>query len=317
MRSQGPTASVHVVIPNRNGRPHLSYSLESLARTTYPHYQVVLVDDGSGDDSVEYVRRQCPGAQILENGVNRGFAFSVNRGIEYALEKGADFVAVCNTDIRVLPNWLELALPVFAEDARLGLVGFQEVPRDRLSEFLQARVAPEAVRYADVARLPGCLYLCPAAVFRHIGLYDVDYFMYGEDNDLFCRLRQAGYRLAQTNIPVWHHGEGASGNRPLTATWLSYRNALRCALKNESLWGIARMWLSLLNQGCNIFLPRVPGDPEHRMRRCGALTNLLLLFASGGWNLVHLVPTLKARRLAKRRAADFRKGRPVISGGFV
>jgi GT2 family glycosyltransferase len=293
---EGATPSVYVIMPNKNGMRHLSYSLPSLFNTTYRNFHVVLVDDGSTDDSPGFVAREYPNVLILENRRGKGFAGSVNTGIEHALANGAGYVAVCNSDVKVLPEWLGLALPTFAKGRAIGLVGFTEITRDREELFYTAAINEQAVVARSVERLAGCLYLCPTAVFRRIGLYDEAYFMYGEDSDLFLRLIAAGYQLLETNIPVWHFGEGASPKRKLLTTWLAYRNAIRVSVKNESAFGVLRMVASLANQGCNPFLHRSAGNPNFsRLRRYSPVVNIFLLLASCAWNLGNLGSTLAAR----------------------
>lgn len=301
---------VCVIIPNKNGLSHLVYSLPSLMNTSYSNYHCILVDNDSSDDSISFVEHNFKSIQILENKEGKGFASTVNIGIKHALEQDASFIAVYNSDIKVLPEWIDLTLTIFDKERKIGLVGFTEITKEREELFYNTNISRDNLEYLEVRELVGCLYLCHAEVFNKLGLYDEDYFMYGEDNDFFIRLKSAGYKLMETNVPVWHFGEGSSKNKRLMATWLAYRNALRFALKNESSTRIVRMFLALLNQGCNPFLPKKPDNNVYkRMRRYNILTNLMLIVGSCCWNLSHLVPTLKARfdvknRLRKIRAHD-------------
>lgn len=287
---------VSVVIPNRTGMPHLSYSLESLRNTKYRNYQVVLVDDGSTDGSLSYVKNNHDKITILDNNGKRGFAGSVNTGIRHALEHGASYIAVFNNDIRVLPEWIELTLNVFAKGKRIGLVGFTEIVKENEELFYNSTVSRDTIVCREVKRLAGCLYICSSEVFHSIGYFDEDYFMYGEDNDFFTRLTRAGYSIIETTIPVWHYGEGSSQNNKFMPTWLAYRNALRFALKNESFWGILMMLVSLLNQGCNIFLKESANGPNFkRLRRYNPVINFALIVGSVCWNISKIIPTLKSR----------------------
>lgn len=288
---------VFVVIPNKNGVNHLSYSLASLAKTIYPNYRSVLVDDCSTDSSVDYVERNYPLVKVIKNDINKGFAGAVNIGIKYALDQSADFIAIFNSDIKVLPEWIELAIGLFRERPDVGLVGFTEISKEREELFYNVKeLKLEKLEYKKVRSLPGCLYVCPSRVFKHIGLFDEEYYMYGEDNDFFARLVKAGYIILQTNVPVWHYGEGSSENRKFFAAWLAYRNALRFAIKNENFIGIFKMLLSLLNQGCNLFLQRKVGDPNFkRLRRYNIVINFMLIIASCCWNLFYLPKTLWLR----------------------
>src|SRR5215475_15865454 len=84
---------VAVVVPNWNGRRWLATCLESLAAQNRPAVEIVIVDNGSVDDSLELARRSELPVRIIELGRNTGFAFAANRGIE---EASAEAVALVN-----------------------------------------------------------------------------------------------------------------------------------------------------------------------------------------------------------------------------
>jgi len=285
---------VFVVIPNKNGMKHLIYSISSLMKTTYDNYYTVVIDDNSEDDSVEFIKRGYSSVKVLENENSKGFAGGVNTGIKYALGQGADYIAIANSDIKVLPEWIKRSLEIFYKIPDAGLIGFTEVPLHRSELFYKNQNLK--LEYKQVKSLPGCLYLCPSKVFKHIGFFDEKYYMYGEDNDFFIRLRKAGYLILQTNIPVWHYGEGATRDNGFMPTWLACRNALRCAIKNESVMGVFRILLALFYHGCNPFLDRKINEPVlKRMRRYNVLISLGLILGSCFWNLTNIISTLKAR----------------------
>ncbi|MDP8265658.1 MAG: glycosyltransferase family 2 protein [Candidatus Aceula meridiana] len=288
---------VFVVIPNKNGVCHLSYSLASLAETLYKNFQMVIVDDYSIDGSVAFIEKHYPTCKIIKMEVNKGFAGAVNQGIRYSFEHGADYIAVCNNDVKVLPEWIDLVVDVFRKNKNIGLVGFKEILKEREALFYDWN-ATSKVKYKEVHGLPGCLYVCPVEIFRAVGLYDESYFMYGEDNDFFLRLNKLSYSLIQTNIPVWHYGEGSSQGQKFFVTWLAYRNALRVAIKNKTFAEIIWLVLSLLNQGCNPFLSNKKDDPScKRLRRYNIGINFMLILGSCLWNIINIFSTLRARNV--------------------
>jgi GT2 family glycosyltransferase len=292
-------ASVWIVVPNFNGRQHLERCLPTLMATQHTGaLTVIVVDDGSTDGSIDWVRSEFPGVRTLPNAGRKGFAGSSNTGIRLALEQGAEVVGVCNSDTRLHPDWLVLSLPALQQWPRTGLVGFLEVTPDRESQFTGFRSSrPGEQRARQVPAIPGCLMLFSSACLRHVGLFDEDFFMYGEDNDMFLRLRHAGWHIAQVQVPVWHFAGGASRDRPLSSSWLAYRNALRYALKNESTLGVMRVLGSLANQGLNPFASGLAGSPSFsRLRQQGILVNLALLVGAVAWNTAHLRKTWRARR---------------------
>lgn len=287
---QGPR--VLVVVPNKNGTAQLSYSIPSLLATIHDHFEILVVDDHSTDDSLSRLHRDFPSVRTEVNGRSPGFAGAVNSGVEYAVRNGFDLVAVTNSDIEVCPQWLSLALDGAPQRA---LIGFRELPL-RPGEPHDKNAIPSKAKFQSVSGFPGCLYLCPIDIFRTVGLYDESYFMYGEDNDFFSRLRRYGYQLAQSDVPVWHFGEASSQNAKPLVTWLAYRNAIRYSIKNESSTGIVRMVASLLNQGCNPFLrPEFHSPNYKRLRRFPIPINFFIWVGSILWNILYLPATLRAR----------------------
>ena len=291
--------SVFVIIPNKDGLSHLTYSLFSLAKTTYTNYKVILVDNCSTDGSIEFVKSRYPSVMIIRNNINKGFGGGINEGIKYALEQGTDYIAVFNSDIRVIPKWIEPVVDIMEKHSEVGLVGYTEIPKEREDLFYGAK--DFKLEYRQVKRLLGALFICPSTVFRNVGLFDEAYFMYGEGNDFCSRLIKAGHVILKTNIPLWHYNEGSSQKRLFRPTWLEYRNAIRFALKNESLTGIFRMVLALLYHGCNPFLTRKPDEPVlRRLRRYNIFVTFSLIIGSFCWNVLNIIPTLKARHKANR-----------------
>jgi GT2 family glycosyltransferase len=95
-------ASVRIVIPTWNRAKLLAETLESLKRQTYPMDGVIVVDNGSQDDSVQVATEA--GTQVISLGVNAGFAAAVNRGIREA--GTAEYIGVVNNDVSLTPDWL-------------------------------------------------------------------------------------------------------------------------------------------------------------------------------------------------------------------
>lgn len=291
---------VYVVIPNKNGLFHLSYSLQSLEKTTYSNFRVVVVDNGSTDESISYILTHYSQIKVIPNAGKPGFAGGVNTGIKFALENGAEYIAVFSNDIKVQTSWIDLALDIFSKKPDAGLIGFKEILKENEQAFFAADPSRDGVECRDAQRTAGCLFFCQSKLFRTIGFLDEDYYMYGEDNDLFSRVLKGGFKIIETSIPVWHFGEGYSRHNKFLPTWLAYRNALRFSIKNEPPQRVLRMILSLLNQGCNPLYQARKHDPNsQRLRRYNILFNLILIIASCTWNITHLRDTLNSRRRQK------------------
>ena len=120
-----PEPKVSIVIPNRDGATpreglvFLEMVRDTLAEQSFRDFEVIVVDNGSSDGSVAFVREEWPGASVVELGENRGFSAAVNAGV--AAGRSA-YVALLNTDIELSPDWLELLVGELDRDPRLGFV---------------------------------------------------------------------------------------------------------------------------------------------------------------------------------------------------
>jgi GT2 family glycosyltransferase len=159
-----------------------------------------------------------------------------------------------------------------------------------------AKVAPVAAGSARVvATVSGCLMLFRSSLFRRIGLMSEGYFMYGEENDYFDRMRRHGLELVLIDSPIRHAGEG-SRLPGIRTTWLAHRNSLRRAIKTFELSLIARTVGSLVVMP---WFRRRSAIQSHlslmRTLRFGRLVGSILGLASIGWNIVNLRTAIRER----------------------
>lgn len=297
---------VHVVIVNYNGESHLEYSLESILETNYDNFEVVVVDNDSSDDSVEYIRSNHPEVTVIELDDNVGVPAGNNVGVHHAMECGADYVLIANNDIRVHPEWMRCAVDVAETEDDVGFVGFDvhgSVRKVPLEEYYASKEEWSSLKYEyEDGFVDSMSVLVDIDVFDDIGLFDQEYFIYGDETDFEIRARKAGYELVRTNVPVWHHSMGTMDDTPLKSAYLAVRNQLRLSIKHDSPSGILRTILYLYYTGCNPFLDY---DEDHvvvkRRRPRGVLFNFGLVTVSLLWNLVNLPKTLRKRRRENKR----------------
>jgi GT2 family glycosyltransferase/glycosyltransferase involved in cell wall biosynthesis len=257
-----PSASV--IILNFNGREHLPDCLGSLVGLDYPHdrLEILVVDNGSTDGSVEWVRQHHPDVRVVELGANLGFAEGNNRG---ATEARGEFLVFLNTDTRVTPGWLRaLVAPLAGGDSDIAATASKmldwegahldfPVYATLLGMPYASREARRHRRPEDYAR-PGAL-LFPSGgamavrrdVFLDAGGFDADFFMYHEDVDLGWRLWLLGYRVEYVpDAVVYHRLGGSSRGDPAQLYFLNERNALFTVIKNTGDERLARLLPLLL-----------------------------------------------------------------------
>ncbi len=219
---------VVVVVLNWNGWPDTVRCLQSLEETDYEPCQVVVVDNGSTDDSVVRLRSLCR-AVVLETGKNLGFAGGNNVGIRYALEQGARYVWILNNDTVVARDALSALVRAAERDPDIGAVGAVIWAMDG-SRVLAHGGGCVDLRNGrswyvtdgknDVAYITGASMLIRTDALHKVGLFDERFFLYWEDTDLSFRLRAAGWRLAvAADARVWHRESGTVGE----ATYLKGR----------------------------------------------------------------------------------------------
>jgi len=208
---------VAIVLLNWNGWRDTSCCLSCLRQLHYDNFEVIVVDNGSTDDSVLQIRDQFPWVTLLETGKNLGFAGGCNVGIRHALRDGADFVWLLNTDTKLDSNTLDALMTTARREERIGAVGaaiYSMAEPDQLqawgggsvnfwlgrSRHFLRPVHDNAIEYITGASL-----LLRGSALRSVGLLDDSFFFFWEDADLGFRLRKAKWKLAVAGAAkVWH-----------------------------------------------------------------------------------------------------------------
>jgi GT2 family glycosyltransferase len=223
-------AMINIVVPNWDGADRLGHCVRSLAAQTCAGVEIVVVDNGSVDDSLavlaELAAEIAPvPLTVLRNDVNLGFAGGVNCGIRYALESGATAIALFNNDAVAEPGWLAALTAVLDGDPDVAIATGRLLMADGRSvdstgdfysvwglAFPRDRDQPaEPVRESgEVFAASGGASLYRAALFADIGLFDEVFFAYFEDVDLSFRARLAGHRVAYCADAVAYHDQGAT-----------------------------------------------------------------------------------------------------------
>ena len=234
-----------VIVVNWNGRQLLPECLASLARQSLKELEILLVDNGSSDGSVDFVRTEFPSVRILALDRNFGFAGGNNRGI---LESSGEFVALLNNDAVADPHWAE-RLTEAGRDARTGIAASRVLlysDREKLDSagdgmtvigvgYKRGHLAP-ANSYPSAGPVfgaSGCGMLLRRSMLQDVGLFDEDFFLIYEDSDLCFRARLRGWECRYTPGAVVYHRLNASIRR-LSRTHVYYgqRNAEYLYFKN-------------------------------------------------------------------------------------
>lgn len=240
--------SVAIVVLNWNNARDTVSCLDSLARLDYPNPWIIVVDNGSTDDSVARIRARFPAVTIIETGANLGYAGGNNVGIRHALAAGAEAVCILNNDVIVEPGFLDPLLAALQSGPDVGIVtplvaeGTGDGGRVwALGSTVNRRTAEVTRQYAGepvdawrwcepfaVEIASGAAMLVRREVFKRVGLMDEDFFLYFEEVDWCLKVRQAGYRiLAVPASVVWHKVSATLGTTSPVIDYYMLRNHLR------------------------------------------------------------------------------------------
>ncbi len=252
------TLPLAIIIVNWNGRDVLGDCFASLSETNYPDRRLVMVDNGSQDDSVAWTQMHHPEVEIIETGENLRWAGGNNVGLRHLRQEGFNgHILLLNNDtivpqgslsrlVRALEEdpqaWLATPRICYAADpARAwydgGIVGSWTgwVHHDGIRQ-LTGNLNPN-LRYVDYAT--GCAMLLGPDVLEKVGELDEDFFFYGEDADYSLRVTALGGHIVHVPRSLVLHKVSASlkGDSP-RKSWLRTRSHIRLLRKH---WP-ARSW---------------------------------------------------------------------------
>lgn len=239
---------ISVIIPNWNGKKFLTGCLDSLLKDSYGKVEIIVVDNGSHDGSVEFMESGYPSVKLVKFSENTGFSVAVNAGINASR---GEFIALLNNDTVVDPSWLSEMIKVMKEHPEIGSTGCKMLAYDNhqlldgAGDGYRRGGLPGRIGHREIDRgqfneqrpiLGPCggAALYRRAMFDDIGLFDEDYFAYLEDVDMALRAQSAGYKSIYVPSAVMYHlgcGTTGSGYHPLVVR-LSAQNNVNTLVKN-------------------------------------------------------------------------------------
>jgi GT2 family glycosyltransferase len=236
--------SVTAVIPNWNRAALLAKALDSLRRQTRPPEEIIVVDNGSTDNSVDVAR--AAGARVIEMGSNAGFARAVNAGIEAA---GSEFIAIVNNDVELESGWLGTLYMNLAGSqysfatGKLLATGHEQIIDGTWDEICRGGCAwrcgqgradggiwseSRPIRFAPLTAA-----LFRADVFRRVGMLDYNYESYLEDVDFGLRCATNGLEGLYVPEARGHHrGSATYGQWSYDTVRLLARNQVVLVARN-------------------------------------------------------------------------------------
>lgn len=247
-----------------NNRDLLDECIQSIEAQTHPNKRIVLVDNNSADDSVEYVTKNYPSVEVLAQDKNHAFAKGNNIGIAHALEDPTvKYVALVNTDATLDPHWTT-TLVEFAERKPKG-AAFQTITLDYYDHAIvdsthifvahngqatQGSWRRPILDAGDIA--PQKVFGCNAAAVVYSRafidqqpfdeFFDERMFMYLEDVDIAARATVLGWdNYVVPGARAYHMGSASSGKNPGWSLYMTFRNNSGLLIKNFHFLILMRM----------------------------------------------------------------------------
>ncbi|MCK5330013.1 MAG: glycosyltransferase family 2 protein [Candidatus Marinimicrobia bacterium] len=247
---------ISIIVLNYNGKQFLQVCFDSLLLSTYPNIELLMVDNASSDDSVEYMERNYPQVKIIHSGGNIGYSAGNNLGIEVAAGK---YVLLLNNDIEVTPGWLEPIIEEFESDEQIAAVQpkiHHMIDRDSFEyagaaggmidifsfPFMRGRVfytiEKDEGQYdtnIDLFWTSGAAMAIRKDVLKKTGLLDNDFVHHMEEIDLCWRILLQGHRLRiRTDSVIYHYAGGTIKAKSFKKEYWNHRNSVFMMMKNYS-----------------------------------------------------------------------------------
>lgn len=220
-------SKVTVALVNWNGVEIISAALDSLKVQTFKNFEIIIVDNSSQDDSINFIAKNYPDVHVIAESKNHGFAEAVNIAIR---DVHTEYFALLNTDAIAHEDWLKQLVKIADADDRLAVVTSASIlpdgkTIDALGDDMSCwGIASPRMRGKSVASVKkqssqeifsgsGGYSLYRTKVWREIGGFDSLFFMYYEDVDYCYRARLKGYSIGLAPKALITHGLGVSSSK--------------------------------------------------------------------------------------------------------
>lgn len=256
---------VSIAILNWNGRHFLQQFLPSVMASSWANREIVVIDNASTDDSVQYLRENFPSVKIVQNAANFGYTKGYNEGLKHLT---ADYFVLLNSDVEVVPGWIEPVIELMESDRQIAVCQPKLLQFANRSTFEYAGAAGGWLDYLGYPFAKGRLFdVCEkdegqydraepvfwasgaamfvkSSVYNELGGLDEYFFAHQEEIDFCWRAQLAGYKVYVCPASVVYHvGGGTLPKGNARKVYLNFRNNLVMMAKNmrpgEAVWKIS------------------------------------------------------------------------------
>jgi len=257
-------AKVSVVIINYNGRKYLEQFLPSILASTYGSMELIVADNASTDNSLDFLQSVYPAVRIIRLKRNHGYAGGYNEALK---EVQSDYYVLLNSDVEVSPGWIEPVIALMEADKNIGACQPKILSYHKKENFEYAGAAGgwmdclgypfargrifdicevDNGQYDEVQKIfwaSGAALFIRARLFHEANGLDTYFFAHMEEIDFCWRLQLLGYSIyACPASVVYHVGGGTLPKGNERKVFLNFRNNMIMLAKNlprrQSFWKI-------------------------------------------------------------------------------
>ena len=276
---------IAVIILNYNSKKFILKFLDNVVRKSL-NADIYIFDNGSTDDSIEYIESKYPGLKIIKNKKNDGYAGGYNKALK---EVCSDYYILLNSDIEVTDNWINPVIELMKKDNQIaacqpkiknyynkdyfeyagasgGFLDYLGYPfcRGRIFNTVEKDYG-QYNNSSEIFWASGACLFIKSKYFHEVNGFDIDFFAHMEEIDLCWRLKNKGYSIwVEPASTVYHVGGGTLNKTNAFKTFLNFRNNLFMMFKNlKNPWKIIIIRLFLDGLAGLKFL--VEGKPKHTL----------------------------------------------------
>ncbi len=304
--------NISVVIPNWNGLNYLKACLLSLRNQTLNNFEVIVVDNGSEDGSVRFIKAEYPWVNLIELPQNLGFAVACNCGIKSAQ---GEYIAILNNDTEVEPRWLENLFRTAKGDEKIGMVASKILLslETREIDSVGMLIYPDGIGRQrgrgkiddgefsleeEILYPSACAALYKREMISEIGYFDEHFFAYCEDTDLGLRGRRAGWKaVLAPDAVVLHKYSKTGGGYSLFKAIHVERNRIWVGIKNfPFLWILKMPYYTILRYVVQMYSMVSHRGSTARLRETQTLKDIVSIAVRAYLSAIKGIPSMVRKR---------------------
>ncbi len=252
------TSFVIVLILSYNGKYLLEDSISSYLANDYLNFKVVVIDNGSTDETKEWVNKNYPEVKVIRTDRNLGYSGGFNFGLDYAFNQNhADYVLISNNDVKVDLKVISELVKVAETDDKIGFVTGKVYYFDEPNKFQTVGYNEDPIKWVgghkgqkevdtgqfdEICELPlsdDIFMLVKKDLYFKVGAYDINLKFQGEQMDWQIRGKKEGYKIFYSpGAKIWHKESMTIGKASPLKTFYDVRNSLVVTLKYKDIYFI-------------------------------------------------------------------------------